>query len=216
MLDGKSFLVASVFCPPRFEPLIQDVGGSCRSYDKLSGYDFTKADVRAAVKRELAEHPPDLLVVCPPCTDEGGWFSLHCLTMEPQGYLRRVRQSRLFVRWEHPKGSKIWNYPEVRRLVSQGQLVSCHMCRYKAIQLLLSHDHMKTLAKECPGKQHPSHVCHQPIAGSDPEVGSISAFAGKYTSQFVEAVMSLDSEPGSRNAWLLNASGQCSLRRNPT
>ena len=48
---------------------------------------------------------------------------------------------------------------------------------------------MKTLARECPGPQHPKHSCHQVIAGSDPEVGQISTFAGKYTPQFVEAVM---------------------------
>ena len=48
---------------------------------------------------------------------------------------------------------------------------------------------MKCLAKQCPGSKSPQHQCHQPVAGSHPEVGSISAFTGKYTPQFVEAVM---------------------------
>ena len=217
-VDGKPFLVAEVFCPPRFSPLVHGVGGACKSYDLKTGYDFSKASIRDSVAEELRTNPPDLLILCPPCTDEGGWFNLNACTMEPSEYLRRVKQSRMFIRFccrlyeqqvaagrqallEHPKGSKLWTYPEVQRLLDRHFLLSCHMCRYglrvpgddryirKATNLLVSHENMKGLERKCPGKQHPKHVCHQPIAGSCSQVGRISTFAGKYTPQFVEAVM---------------------------
>ena len=102
---------------------------------------------------------------------------------------------------EHPKGSRLWAYPEVQRLIHAHHLLSCHMCRFglrvpgsdhfirKATQLLVSHEHMRTLERQCPGKSNPKHACHQTVAGSDKTVGQISTFAGKYTPQFVEAVM---------------------------
>jgi len=138
--------------------------------------------------------------------------------MDPQEYIRRVRRSRMFIRYccrlyeqqvaaggqvllEHPKGSRLWTYPEVQKLIHAHHLLSCHMCRFglrvpggdrlirKATNLLLSHEHMKVLERQCPGKSNPKHSCHQTVAGSDKTVGQISTFAGKYTPQFVEAVM---------------------------
>ena len=209
-MDGKPFLVVEVFCPPRFVPLIE-VGGRCKSYDLRTGFDI-QAQTRDAVARELKD-PPDLLVLRPPCTDEGGWFNLNACTMDPQEYMRRVRQSRMFVRfcgrlferqlslggqalWEHPSGSRIWSFDEVQQLIDRWHLLTCHVCRFglripksdklirKATKLLVSHEHMKSLAKHCLGSQSPQHCCHQPVAGSHPEVGQVSVFAGKYTPQF--------------------------------
>ena len=103
---------------------------------------------------------------------------------------------------EHPKGSRLWTYPEVQRLCQRCQTVDCHMCRFglrlpgedklirKATQLLISHEDMKpSLNRTCPGKNHPRHVCHQVIAGSASGVGKISTFAGQYTPAFVHAVL---------------------------
>ena len=217
-VDGKPFLVAEVFGPPRFAPLIDGIGGVCKSFDLTTGFDFTQASVRDAVAEDLRVNPPDLLILCPPCTDEGGWFHLNSLTMDPQEYIRRVRQSRMFIRFccklyqqqvdaggqallEHPHGSQLWGYDEVRKLAETHHVLKCHMCRFglrvpgndqfirKATKLLVSHENMKVLAKECPGKSHPQHACHQPIAGSDSKIGRISTFAGKYTPMFVESVM---------------------------
>ena len=217
-VGNKPFLVAEVFCPPRFAPLIHGLDAECKSYDLKTGYDFSQAEVRDSVAEELRTNPPDLLVLCPPCTDEGGWFNLNACHMDPQEYIRRVRRSRMFIRFccrlyeqqvaaggqvllEHPKGSRLWTYPEVQRLIHAHHLLSCHMCRFglrvpgsdhfirKATQLLVSHEHMRTLERQCPGKSNPKHACHQTVAGSDKTVGQISAFAGKYTPQFVEAVM---------------------------
>lgn len=128
--------------------------------------------------------------------------------MDPQEYIRRVRRSRMFIRYccrlyeqqaaaggqvllEHPKGSRLWTYPEVQKLIHAHHLLSCHMCRFglrvpggdrlirKATNLLVSHEHMKVLERQCPGKSNPKHSCHQTVAGSDKTVGQISTFAGK-------------------------------------
>ena len=217
-ISGKPFLVAEVFCPPRFAPLIHGMNGVCKSFDKVTGYDFSKASTRDAVAEELRKCPPDLLVLSPPCTHEGGWFNLNACTMDPLEYARKVRLSRIYIRFccklfaqqvalggqavlEHPLGSRLWTYAEVQELLEEHDWVKCHMCRYglripksdqyirKATKLLISHAHMKSLGKECPGSEHPKHKCHQVVAGIHPEVGQVSTFAGKYTPQFVEAIM---------------------------
>ena len=72
MLHGKRFLVAEVFSPPRFAPLAESVGALGKSYDLQTGFDFTKASDWDRVARELRENPPNLLILCPQCTDEGG------------------------------------------------------------------------------------------------------------------------------------------------
>ena len=214
----KPLVVAEVFCPRRFAPLVEGVGGKCFSFDLSTGFDFRVPAIREQVAAKLKRSPPDLLILCPPCTDEGGWFHLNACTMDMKDYIRRVRQSRLYIRFccqlfeqqvaagkqalfEHPKGSQLWTYPEVRKLIQRHFLLTCHMCRYglriphsehlirKATNLLVSDESMQVLAKTCPGKSHPMHECHQPVAGSHPEVGQVSKFAGKYTPAFVEAVM---------------------------
>ena len=171
-IDGKPFLVAKVFRPPRFAPLIHGLGGLCKSYDLQNGYDFSQSSTREAVAEELHLSPADLLVLCPPCTDEGGWFNLNSCNMDPQEYLRRARRSRMFIHFccrlyeqqvaaggqaifKHPNGSRLWTYPEAKRLLQSHHLLSCHMCRFglripksdrlirKSTRLLVSHDSMK-------------------------------------------------------------------------
>ena len=95
MIDDKPFLVAEVFCPPRCAPLVEGVNGVCRSYDLSTGFDFTKPAVRDQVAGELRDNPPDLLVLSPPCTHEGGWFNSNARAMDPQEYARKVRRSRM-------------------------------------------------------------------------------------------------------------------------
>ena len=211
-------MVAEVFSPPRFTPVVQDHGFRGRSYDIKNGFDFTQSSVRQQVREELQRDPPELLILCPPCTDEGGWFNLNSKTMDSSEYLRRRTQSRLFIRFccelfeyqvsigkqalfEHPVGSRLWTYPEVQRLCAKFHLLRCHMCRYglripdsenlirKGTRLLVSHESMKTLARECPGKQDPHHRCHDVIAGSHPQIGQVSTYAGQYTPAFVDAVL---------------------------
>lgn len=74
---GSKYMVAEVFSPPRFAPVVQDAGFQAVSFDIKNGWDFTKASVRNQVEQDLKDNPPELLVLCPPCTDEGGWFHLN-------------------------------------------------------------------------------------------------------------------------------------------
>ena len=89
LVDGKPFVV----------PLVNGVGGTCKSYDIKNGFDFSKSSVLEAVAEELRQHPPSLLVLCPSCTDEGGWFNLNSISMSMKEYMRRVKLSRVFVRF---------------------------------------------------------------------------------------------------------------------
>lgn len=217
-LDGKPLLVAEVFSPPRFATVAHQHGFSARSYDLKNGFDFRSKADRDLVTKELDECPPELLVLCPPCTDEGGWFNLNSAYMDQHELTCRIAQSRMYIRFcvklywqqlshgkrailEHPLGSRLWRYPEVKDLAEQCTALKCHTCRFglrlpmsnklirKPTMLLVSHQDMSCLAKECPGSSNVRHACHQPIAGSCPKVGSISTFAGQYPHQFVQAVL---------------------------
>ena len=59
-------MIAEVFSPPRFAPVVQSQGMRAVSYDIENGFDLSKARVRKQVKQQLREDPPELLVLCPP------------------------------------------------------------------------------------------------------------------------------------------------------
>lgn len=211
-------LVVEVFSPPRFAPVAQAHGFSARSIDLLTGTDLSDPKARKQLKEELRLHPPELLILCPPCTDESGWIHLNSTRMDRLEYLRRKSQSRMFIRFccelfrqqiqlggralfEHPTGSDMWKYPEVQALCRKFYTTKLHMCMYgmqlphsdnfikKSTHLLLSHEDMCSLGITCPGPSDPRHAEHDVIAGHHSKVGSISAFAGKYPSRFVKAVL---------------------------
>ena len=217
-VKGKRLIVAEVFSPPRMTPVAESMGFVGRSYDLLNGFDFRKPADRDRVKKELREAPPDLLVLCPPCTHEGGWWNLNSVHLSPLERLRIQNESRMYIRFccelfqqqvssgrralfEHPKGARTWSYDEVMRLIDRHFLVKCHMCRFglrlpnsnklirKSTNLLVSHEDMKVLGRLCPGSSDAKHTCHDVIAGSHPQVGSVSRFAGQYSPDFVEAVL---------------------------
>ena len=103
--------------------------------------------------------------------------------------------------FEHPTGARTWSYEEMQALCKKHITVNVHMCRYglkllqserfirKSTRLLVSSEDMKQLAKLCPGKDDPQHVCHDVVCGSAPGVPSVSAFAGAYSPEFVHAVL---------------------------
>ena len=217
-ISGKRFLVAEVFSPPRLAPVARSMGFVAKSFDLVNGFDFRKAAHRDEVKSELRQNPPDLLLVCPPCTNEGGWWHLNSSHMSMAERTQKQRESRLYIKFccelyeqqislgrmavfEHPKGAKTWVYPEVKKLVQFNHLVKCHMCQYglklpkspwfirKSTNLLVSHSHMRSLGRVCPGKGDPKHAHHDVIAGHDPSIGLVSRFAGQYTPAFAEAVL---------------------------
>ena len=217
-VKGKVFLVAEVFSPPRFAKTAEHMGFHATSYDLKNGFDFRNKSDRDQVEQELANTPPALLVLCPPCTHEGGWFHLNKHRMPTQKFLQLSLESRSYVKWccklfekqvssggqaifEHPSGSQVWRYPEMLALIRKYHWLKCHMCRFglqlpghtnlirKSTGLLVSHASMSSLALTCPGKSDPHHTCHDTVAGHHSEVGPVSVFAGQYTPQFVEHVL---------------------------
>ena len=211
-------LVVEVFSPPRFAVECEAQGFQARSIDLVTGQDLTKKHTKDELEAALCQDPPDLLVLCPPCTDEGGWFHLNSTKWDRWEYLRRKAKSRAFIRYraklfrnqvqrgkqalfEHPTGAQTWQYPEIQSLCRKYHTVKCHMCCYglklpksnnfirKSTRLLVSHEEMKCLERLCPGSKDPKHKCHDTVAGSDSTVGPISVFAGKYTTEFVRAVL---------------------------
>ena len=105
--------------------------------------------------------------------------------------------------FEHPTGSKIWSYSEVQALCRKHVTVKLHMCRFglrhpqserlirirKSTRLLVSHDDMLSLGRMCPGEAEPSHLCHDTMQGSVPGLGHVSEYCGRYTEEFVQAVL---------------------------
>ncbi len=215
---GSKYLVAEIFSPPRFATVVEAQGYKAWSVDIKQGYDLSKSEVRKSVDEELKRNPPALLVLCPPCTNEGGWFNLNSLYMSPTERLQKTNRSRMFIRWccrlfrtqiqlggramfEHPVGSRLWTYPEAIGLSRKCHVAKLHMCMYnlrlpdskwlihKGTKVLVSHEDMVKIGKTCPGSKHPEHVHHDVIEGNHPKVGSISKFAGAYTKEFVRAVL---------------------------
>eukprot|EP00435_Cladocopium_sp_Y103_P029768 s480_g7.t1 len=212
----SSRLVVEVFSPPRFAIEAEKRGFAATSVDLALGYDLSIAANRAKLKQDLKEHPPELLVLCPPCTHEGGWFNLNATKMEQWLYLKTRARSRTFIRFcmelfqqqvslgkravfEHPTGARTWTYPEVQRLCRRFFTVKLHMCQYglklpnsqryirKSTRLLVSHEDMTCLARTC---DHSSgHESHDVVAGSNAQVGQVSTFAGRYPKAFVRAVL---------------------------
>ena len=220
-LQDDRCLVMEVFSPPRFAKVANDAGFRGRSYDLVNGVDLSIAANRRQVEQDLIDDPPDLLILCPPCTHEGGWWHLNQTHMPAIEVLKIKAQSRSFIRWccklfrmqagqgrralfEHPLGSQIWDYDEVRTLLRRHFSTKLHQCMYgmqlpdselqfirKGTRLLLTHEDMLSLGKTCPGKTDAKHVCHDVIKGSAAGVPSVSKFAGRYPPRFVHAVLDL-------------------------
>ena len=217
-LQDDRCLVMEVFSPPRFVKAANEAGFRGRSYDLLNGVDLSIAANRRQVEQDLINDPPDLLILCPPCTHEGGWWHLNQTHLSALEVLQIKARSRSFIRWccklfrmqagqgrralfEHPLGSQIWEYDEVRTLLRRHFSTKLHQCMYglqlpdssqfirKGTRLLLSHEDMLSLGRTCPGKADAKHVCHDVVKGSASGVPSVSKFAGRYPPQFVHAVL---------------------------
>lgn len=138
--------VMEVFSPPRFAIQAEEAGFRARSYDLKTGFDFRRARDRKIVEEDLISDPPELLVLCPPCTDESGWVHLNCTRGDRMEYLKCRAQSQSYIiRWccklfriqtrnggsamfEHPTGSRLWTYPEMQSLCRVFETVKLHIC----------------------------------------------------------------------------------------
>lgn len=220
---GKKYAVVELFCPPRLTPEVEKLGLRGLSLDKLQGWDLMESKTQEWVVTELEQHPPELLLVCPPCTDAGGWFHLNKCYMTMQEYLRRKLMFRKHMAlckrvirnhlkthgrlvFEHPAPSAVWKDPEMKAWCDELTSFITDMCRFnlhlpptaktpkqlirKSTRLLVSHEDMREyLEFRCPGDAHPDHRNHATIAGSHPSVGQVSTHAGRYTPEFVQALI---------------------------
>ena len=66
-----------MFSPPRFAPVAEAAGFRAKSYDLPNVFDFRYRADRNRLEQELTTEKPDLLILCHPCTDEGGWMHLN-------------------------------------------------------------------------------------------------------------------------------------------
>lgn len=209
-------MVQEVFSPPRFTAEVSKHGLKGFSYDLVNGFDLSTRVDRIKVEQALLAHPPELLILCPPCTDEGGWFHLNSTKWERWEYLARVAKSRSFIKWccklfkqqverggramfEHPTGAKTWSYSEMQTLCRRYFTTKLHMCQYglqlpgsdrfirKSTRLLVSHEDMCSLGRLCSGSD--KHECHDTVQGHWPDIPQVSTFAGAYPPEFVRAVL---------------------------
>eukprot|EP00435_Cladocopium_sp_Y103_P071090 s130_g36.t1 len=144
---GQKYAVVEVFSPPRFVPQVEARGLKGLSLDIRTGWDFNVKANREWAKAELKAHPPELLVVCPPCTDAGGWFHLNALHMPILEVLRRRKQLKRFLTFvkeliqiqidaggrfmfEHPTGSVVWEDPQMQEWCSSLTSFVTNMCQF--------------------------------------------------------------------------------------
>eukprot|EP00435_Cladocopium_sp_Y103_P035287 s382_g9.t1 len=203
-------------------PQVEKMGFKGLSLDTSTGWDLDDPKQQEWVEAELEQYPPDLLVICPPCTNAGGWFHLNSLRMPVQEVLKRkllLKKQKAFckklirqqltlggrVLFEHPSPSSVWDDQDFINWCMQYHSFVTHMCCFdlhvpataqhpkqlirKSTRLFVSHSDMCVLRRNCPGDRDPAHVCHRQVAGSEPGIGRVSTHAGRYTPQFVSAVL---------------------------
>ena len=109
------------------------------------------------------------------------------------------------VLFEHPSPSCYWDDPDFGRWCEELHSCVTHMCRFdlhvpvpgdkpkrlirKSTRLLCSHADICSLRRKCPGASHPDHQEHRQVSGSEPTIGQVSTHAGRYTPEFVRAVL---------------------------
>ena len=203
-VQEERIAVAELFSPPRFTTQARACGLTGIAFDKELGCDLLDPKTQMEVE-ELLEHArPDLLTASPPCTHWGGWDMLNRCYRTALQQATLVREARRQVRFcvaqihaqlrrggdflfEHPLGSRVWQFPEVRSLVRKYGLHKVHMCAYglccklsdlpirKSTGLLCSNPDIVKALKLCPGCPK-----HQPLEGANR-----TQTAAAYTPEFV-------------------------------
>ena len=128
---------------------------------------------------------------------------------KPKAFCKKLIKQQLEaggrVLFEHPSPSCYWDDPEMARWCDELHSFVTHMCCFnlhvpangilpkrlirKSTRLLCSHSDMRVLCRKCPGASHPDHREHRQVAGSEPTIGQVSTHAGRYTPEFVGAVL---------------------------
>ena len=161
---GQKYAVVEVFSPPRVVPQVEKMGLKGLSVDIKQGWNLMDPQTRAWLKTELWNYPPELLILCPPCTDAGGWFHLNKWYMSMQEFLRRKHMLRVFKKFckeliaqqialggrfvfEHPIGSEVWQDPEMVELCNELCPFKTDMCCFD-LHLPATENHPKKLVKK--------------------------------------------------------------------
>ena len=207
--------VAELFSVPRFTKYAESKGGKGLAFDIKNGWDLLDHHTQVKVDRLLDRTKPKLLVVCPPCTHEGGWENLNQYYRTPLERAQLQRRNRLRLRFcvnqihkqlhrggeflfEHPWGSRIWKYPEMQSLKRRFGIFRVDMCAFglkcadtnksflKATGLMPSRAEVaESLADKC--RCTADHE-HRLVEGTLKSGQSVSDFVAAYTSQFVRSI----------------------------
>ena len=139
------YAVVEIFCPRHAAPEVKKMGLRGLSIDKTLGWDLLDTKQQDWLLREMREFPPELMILCPPCTDAGGWFHLNKFYMSIQEYLKRKHQLRKFKEFckklikqqvacggrfifEHPAPSEVWSDPDFIKLRNDLCSFTTDMC----------------------------------------------------------------------------------------
>ena len=214
--------VAELFSPPRFTLEVQKHGGKGLAFDKKQGWDLLDKNTQEHVDRLLDRAKPSLLIVCPPCTHEGGWENLNQYFRTPLERAKLIRENRCRLRFcvqqihkqirrggdflfEHPLGSRVWNSKELMQLKREFGRFRIDMCRHglrcpdtnlpirKATGLMVSREKVKQYFGCCNCTTE-----HRIIEGKLKNGQLVGDFCSRYTEAFVKAVLHAFGEAGVR------------------
>eukprot|EP00435_Cladocopium_sp_Y103_P076318 s154_g90.t1 len=161
---GKKYAVVKVFCPPRFVPEVEKRGLRGLSLDIKNGWDLDDPKTQDWVLEEMRCHPPELMVLCPPCTDAGGWFHLNVHKTPIMEVLRRrllLKKQREFCKklitqqiasggrfmFEHPSPACTWDDPQFVKWSELFPTFNTHMCCFD-LHVPATEMHPKQLIKK--------------------------------------------------------------------
>ena len=161
---GNKYAVVEVFCPPRFVPEVEKLGLRGLSLDIKNGWNLDDPKTQAWVLQEMKDHPPELMVLCPPCTDAGGWFHINSLRMPVHEVLKRrvrLKKQREFCKkliqqqidsggrfmFEHPSPSCTWDDPQFVKWCEMFHAFNTHVCCFN-LHVPATQSHPKQLIKK--------------------------------------------------------------------
>lgn len=214
--------VAELFSPPRFTLEAQKHGGKGLAFDKKQGWDLLDSQTQDHVDRLLERSKPALLIVCPPCTHEGGWENLNQYFRTPLERAKLIRENRCRLRFcvqqiqkqirrggdflfEHPLGSRVWSSKEMANLKREYGRHRIDMCRYglkcpdtglpirKATGLMVSRKEVQNYLGCCKCTTE-----HRVIEGKLKSGQLVSDFCSQYTDSFVKSILNAFGDAGVR------------------
>ena len=206
-------LVAELFSPPRFSKVAESIGEKGLFFDKKFGCDLLDAKTQKQVSHQLDAVRPELLVVCPPCTHEGGWENLNQFYRTPLERAALIRDNKRRLRFcvdeiqnqvrrggdflfEHPWPSHVWHAPEMKSLRRKYGTFRVDMCAYglkcpdtdmpirKSTGLMSSKPEIAEHMHQCPGCPQ-----HRSVGGKLSSGQSVSDYVAAYTPSFCHAVL---------------------------